>query len=74
VKHVVQIIKQQNVANYVAADKMLLERHPTLSWTPFVSNCINLMLKYVGKIYFIREVIDSGKSIKKRYNAHLFFV
>ena len=32
-QHVVQVV-MDNAANYVAAGRMLIDRHPTLFWTP----------------------------------------
>lgn len=57
VHNVVQMIID-NAANYVVVGKMLMERHPTLFWTPCVAHCLDLMLKDMWKIHFIKEVID----------------
>ena len=46
--NVVQIIKD-NAANYVAAGKMLMERHSTLFWNPCAAHCIDLMLEGYGE-------------------------
>jgi hypothetical protein len=43
VHNVVQIITD-NAANYVAAGRLLMERHHSLFWTPCVAHCIDLML------------------------------
>jgi len=43
VQNVVQVITD-NVANYVSAGKMLMERHPTLFWTPCSAHCLDLLL------------------------------
>ena len=63
-EHVVQIITD-NAANYVAVNIMLMERHPSLFWTPCAAHCIDLMLEDMGKIAFIKEVVDQAKSITK---------
>ena len=63
VHNVVQIITD-NTTNYVAAGRMLMERHPTLFWTPCVTHCIDLMLEDMGKIEFIKEVIDQARRIR----------
>ena len=47
-----------NATNYVTAGRMLMERHHTLFWTPCAAHCIDLMLEDMGKIHFIKEVID----------------
>eukprot|EP00253_Pinus_taeda_P023997 PITA_23997 len=68
-EHVVQVITD-NAANYVVAGKMLMERHPTLFWTPCVAHCIDLMLENIGKISFVKNIVDSSKSITKFIYNH----
>jgi hypothetical protein len=70
-QHVVQIITD-NATNYVVVGKLLMERHPTVFWTPCVAHCIDLMLEDVGKISFIKEVIDQARSITKFIYNHAF--
>jgi len=67
----VQIVTD-NAANYVAAGRMLMERHETVFWTPCAAHCIDLMLEDVGKIPFVKEVIDQAKSIPKYIYNHAF--
>ena len=43
VQNVVQVITD-NAANYVYAGRMLMERHPTLFWTPCAAHCLDLLL------------------------------
>ena len=57
-QHVVQVITD-NAANYVAADTMLMDRHPTLFWTPCATHCIDLILEDMGKIQFTLEEIST---------------
>jgi hypothetical protein len=45
----VQVI-MKNVANYVVAGKLLMERYWALYWTTCVSHCIDSMLEDMGKI------------------------
>ena len=59
---VVQVI-MDNVANYVVARKLLMERYPTLYQNPCVARCIDLMLKGMGKLPWIKEIIDSALSV-----------
>jgi hypothetical protein len=72
-QHVVQIITY-NTTNYGIANKLLIERHPILLWTRCVAYCINLMLEDVGKISFIKEVIDWVRTITKSIYNHAFFL
>jgi hypothetical protein len=63
-----------NATNYVVADKLLMERHSIVFWTPCVAHCIDLMVEDVGKISFVKEVIDWARSIRKfiYITMHLF--
>eukprot|EP00253_Pinus_taeda_P004357 PITA_04357 len=67
--NVVQVITD-NVANYVAAGKMLMERYPNLFWTPCGAHCIDLMLEDIGKIPTVRDIVESSKSITKFIYNH----
>ena len=71
VHNVVQVITD-NAANYVAAGKMLMERHSPLFWTLSTAHCIDLMLEDMGKIPFIKEVINQARSIPKFIYNHAF--
>jgi hypothetical protein len=72
-QHVVQVI-MDNAANYVAADRMLMSRYLTMFWTPCAAHCLDLMLEDMGKLDWIKETIDSVRSIKKFiYNCQSCF-
>jgi hypothetical protein len=68
-QHVVQVITD-NAANYVAAGRMLMQRYPTLFWTPCAAHCIDLILEDMGKNPYIRDIVDSAKSITKFIYNH----
>lgn len=68
-ENVVQVI-MGNAANYVDVSRMLTDRHPTLFWTPCVAHCIDLMLEDIGKIPFVKDIVDSSKSITKFIYNH----
>ena len=42
-----------------------MDKHPTLFWTPCATHCIDLILEDVRKIHFIKDVINSARSITK---------
>ena len=62
VDKVVQIITD-NAANYVVAGRLLMERHPSLFWSPCAAHCIDLMLEDVGKIPFIKLGVSPNSYI-----------
>ena len=68
-ENVVQIVTD-NAANYVAAGKLLMERHPHLFWTPCAGHCIDLMLEDLGKLPWIKTVIERGRSVCKFIYNH----
>jgi hypothetical protein len=68
-QHVVQVITD-NTANYVAAGRMLMQRYPTLFWTPCAAHCIDLILEDMGKIPYIRDIVELTKSITKFIYNH----
>eukprot|EP00253_Pinus_taeda_P033933 PITA_33933 len=69
--NVVQVITD-NAANYVSAGKMLMERHPTLFWTPCAAHCLDLLLEDMGKLSFIKEAVDMARSVPKFIYNHAF--
>ena len=70
-QYVVQVITD-NAANYVAAGRMLMERYPSLFWSPCAAHCIDLMLEDMGKLPWIKEIIDSARSVTKYIYNHTF--
>eukprot|EP00253_Pinus_taeda_P015844 PITA_15844 len=71
VQNVVQVITD-NAANYVSSGKMLMERHPTLFWTPCAAHCLDLLLEDMRKLSFIKEAVDMARSIPKFIYNHAF--
>ena len=68
-QHVVQVITD-NVVNYVVAGRMLMARYPTLFRTPCAAHCLDLILEDLGKIDWIKDTIDSMRSITKFIYNH----
>jgi hypothetical protein len=70
-QYVVQVITD-NVVNYVIVGRMLMERYPSLYWSPCATHCIDLMLEDMGKLPWIKEIIDSTWSVTKYIYNHTF--
>jgi hypothetical protein len=64
VENVVQVIID-NASNYVVASKLLEEKHPTIFWTPCVAHYLDLMLEDIGKLEWVKKVVDHAKCITK---------
>jgi hypothetical protein len=58
-EYVVQIV-MDNGANFKAAGRIIMERIPTLFWTPCVAHCLDL-LEDIGKIKEFHKCIDNAK-------------
>ncbi|CAN6248725.1 unnamed protein product [Urochloa humidicola] len=59
---VVQVITD-NGANYKAAGRILMERIPTLFWSPCAAHCLDLMLEDIGKLQPFKKTIARARSI-----------
>jgi hypothetical protein len=69
VQNVVQVITD-NAANYVAARRMLEEKHRTIWWTPCAAHCLDLMLEDIRKIEWVKKTVEQGKSITRYIYNH----
>jgi hypothetical protein len=70
-QHVFQFI-MDNAANYVVVGRILMQRYPTLFWTPCAAHCIYLILEDMGKIPYIRDIVETAKSIKNFIYNHAY--
>lgn len=51
-----------------------MERYPSLYWSSCAAHCIDLMLEDMGKLPWIKEIIDSTCSVTKYIYNHTFFL
>ena len=56
-QYVIQIATH-NATNYIIASRLFMSRHPSILWTSCVAHCIDLMLKDIGKINWIQDVVE----------------
>jgi hypothetical protein len=68
----------QVITDNVAAGGILMQRYPSLYWSPCAAHCIDLMLEDTGKLPWIKEIIDSARSVTIYiyiyiYITHMFF-
>ena len=59
---VVQVVTD-NGANYKAAGRILMERIPTLYWTPCAAHCLDLMLEEIGKLKSFKKCIARARRV-----------
>jgi hypothetical protein len=63
-----------NASNYVAASKLLVEKFPSIFWSPCAAHCINLILQDVNKLQSICSVVDHASSITKNIYNHCYLL
>ena len=66
---VVQIITD-NGTNYKAAGKLLMDRIPTIFWSPCAAHCLDLMLEDIGKIKEFKRTIARAKGVANFIYRH----
>lgn len=59
---VVQVVTD-NGANYKAAGKLLMERIPTLFWSPCATHCLDLMLEDIAKLKEFKKPIARARRV-----------
>jgi hypothetical protein len=60
--NVVQVVTD-NGANYKAAGKILMDRIPTLFWSPCVAHCLDLMLEEIGNLKAFKKPIARARRV-----------
>lgn len=67
--YVVRIVSD-NGSNYKAAGRLLMERIPTLYWTPCAAHCLDLMLEDIMKIPMLSPSIAKAKKVTTFIYSH----
>jgi hypothetical protein len=49
-----------------------MQRYPSLYWSPCAAHCIALMLEDMGKLPWIKEIIDSARNVTKYIYNHTY--
>jgi hypothetical protein len=52
-----------NGANYKAAGKILMDRIPTLFWSPCAAHCLDLMLEEIGNLKAFKKTIARARRV-----------
>ncbi|XP_059063383.1 uncharacterized protein LOC131856101 [Cryptomeria japonica] len=68
-ENVVQVVTN-NATSYIVAGRLLMERHPSLFWTPCATHCLDLILEDLGKLPWIKTCLELAKKICKFIYDH----
>jgi hypothetical protein len=71
VQHVVQFVSDNASSNFVAAGRLLMDKYPTLFWIPSVADYLDLILEDIGKIEWVKVILDKAKSITRYIYNHV---
>jgi hypothetical protein len=61
-QNVVQVVTD-NGANYKATGRILMDRIPTLFWSPCVAHCLDLMLEEIGNLKYFKKHIARARRV-----------
>ncbi|CDP09896.1 unnamed protein product [Coffea canephora] len=64
VENVVQVITESTVS-YIYAGRLLMEKYPSLFWSPCASHCINKMFEDFNKQDWVNRVLEEANTITK---------
>jgi len=67
--NVVQVVTD-NGANYKAAGKILMDRIPTLFWSPCAAHCLDLILEEIGNLKAFKKPIARAKRVTNFIYRH----
>ena len=54
--NVVHIVTD-NATNYVAAERLISQKHKHINWSPCAVHCLNLIFKDIGKMDHVAELV-----------------
>ncbi|KAM3266919.1 putative protein isoform X1 [Capsicum annuum] len=64
VKNVVQVITDSS-ASYTYVGRLIMDKYPSVFWSPCASHCINKMLEDFSKLDWVNVVLKEGNVIAK---------
>ena len=60
--NVVHIVTD-NAANYVAAGRLISQKHKHINWSPCVTHCLNLIFKDISKMDHVAELVRRASNV-----------
>ena len=60
--NVVHIVTD-NAANYVAARRLISQKHKHINWSPCATHCLNLIFKDIGKMDHVVELVRCASKV-----------
>ncbi|RVX06676.1 hypothetical protein CK203_029482 [Vitis vinifera] len=52
-----------NAANYVAAGRLISQKHKHINWSPCAAHCLNLIFKDIGKMDHVAELVRRASKV-----------
>jgi hypothetical protein len=68
-ENVVQVVTD-NGAKYKAAGTILMDRIPTLFWSPCAAHCLDLMLEEIGNLQYFKKPIARARRVTNFIYQH----
>lgn len=70
-KHVTAIVTD-NASNYKLAGDIITEKYPGITWLPCGAHTINLLFKDIGKIPFVKSILDDAIHLVNYIRGHQY--
>ena len=68
-ENVLQVITDA-VASYIYAGRLLMAKYNSLFWSPCASCCIVKILEYLGKLEWVKTVLEEAKTVTRYIYSH----
>ena len=68
----VTAIVTDNASNYKGAGLSIAEKYPEITWVPCAAHTLNLLLKDIGKLPFIKQTLLDANHVVKFVREHQF--
>ena len=52
-----------NATNYVAAGKLISQKHKHINWSPYAAHYLNLIFKEIGKMSHVAELVRCASKV-----------
>lgn len=63
-----------NASAYIKAGERIEKEYPTIFWTPCAAHVLDLLLEDIGKLEWIKEIVEKAKNITKYIYNHAWLL